>query len=396
MAACAVDAKEPEQAGREARTLTMAAFSDHRMTPCSWPPTSAATTWPAAVPRPGAGLGHAGPVHDPATATPSSSGAPVGPSAERTWGPPAGNPADPRYWQRVDEAYGRALEVERARDPHPWLLEQTVVTGVPRRALYGALGLRPGCRVLDAGTGFAPVAVELAGAFGCRVVGVDAELSPLGSAGAVVDDLVATGWLGRSPGPTGGAPASRALATVALAAGLVTVLPFAEATFDAVVARFLLQHLPDVPAAVAELVRVTRPGGVVCVIDADDGLSLRYPESPEPLRRLEEAYQRAQEQRGGDRAVGRKVAGLLDGAGVDVQHVLVLPQAAYGPLPAAGPGRQLLHDRLAAFADELVARGLLDAAAVDDGLQVLRSGDLPAATAVDMHLAVIGRRRPPG
>ena len=40
-------------------------------------------------------------------------------------------------------------------------------------------------------------------------------------------------------------------------------LPFAEATFDATVAGLVLNFVPDAARAVAEMARVTRPGGIV-------------------------------------------------------------------------------------------------------------------------------------
>ena len=328
------------------------------------------------------------PVHDPVSA-PAGFQAPVGvmPSPT-TWRPPAGNPGDPRFWRPVDNAYEDLLHRERSFDPHPWLLLQTLASGVPRRALYAALGLRPGWKVLDAGTGFAPVAVELAGAFGCRVVGVDSDPDQLGRAASAAQALRAVDWLRPSPSdPAGGS------ATVSLATGLVGALPFSDGTFDAVVARFLLQHLTDASGAVAELARVTRPNGVVCIIDVDDGLSLCHPEPPESVRRLEAAFEAAQHERGGDRTIGRKVAGMLDAAGVTVGHVLVLPQAVYGRTSAAHLTQRLLHARLAAAADELVGRGLVDEVTAAEGLRLLAEQDMPAATMVDMHLAAIGHRR---
>jgi 2-polyprenyl-6-hydroxyphenyl methylase/3-demethylubiquinone-9 3-methyltransferase len=107
----------------------------------------------------------------------------------------------------------------------------------PRVEFYlKELGDLDGKRVLDAGCGGGLVARELAAA-GAEVVGVDRSLGSLGVAR-------------RAAGPHFGA-----------AQGRLERLPFAAGSFDAVVAADVLEHLPDLPAAVAELSRVLAPGG---------------------------------------------------------------------------------------------------------------------------------------
>jgi demethylmenaquinone methyltransferase/2-methoxy-6-polyprenyl-1,4-benzoquinol methylase len=62
----------------------------------------------------------------------------------------------------------------------------------------------------------------------------------------------------RRPGPSG--------AAVSLVGGDAARLPFADATFDKVTISFGLRNVQDVPGALAEMLRVTKPGGdlVVC------------------------------------------------------------------------------------------------------------------------------------
>lgn len=56
-------------------------------------------------------------------------------------------------------------------------------------------------------------------------------------------------------------------------------LPFPDASFDAVLAATVLAHVPGAERALAEMVRVTRPGGRVGVFDFDgDGLLFTHPD----------------------------------------------------------------------------------------------------------------------
>ena len=99
-------------------------------------------------------------------------------------------------------------------------------------ALLDAAGVAAGTRTLDVGTGPGFVALAAA-ARGADVVGADQSTAMVELARAAgVDALVAS----------------------------VTRLPFPDASFDAVVGGFVLNHLPRPAAAVAELARVLRPG----------------------------------------------------------------------------------------------------------------------------------------
>jgi demethylmenaquinone methyltransferase/2-methoxy-6-polyprenyl-1,4-benzoquinol methylase len=52
-----------------------------------------------------------------------------------------------------------------------------------------------------------------------------------------------------------------------LAAGDALRLPFADSSFDGVVTGFALRNVTDIPAAFAEMARVTRPGGRVACLE---------------------------------------------------------------------------------------------------------------------------------
>ena len=109
-----------------------------------------------------------------------------------------------------------------------------------RKATLAALGAQPGETVLDLAAGTGTSAEPLADA-GVRVVACDLSLGML--------------EVGKRRRPD-----------LAFVAGDALHLPFADGSFDAVTMSFGLRNVSDVPGALAELLRVTRPGGrlVVC------------------------------------------------------------------------------------------------------------------------------------
>ncbi len=79
-------------------------------------------------------------------------------------------------------------------------------------------------------------------------------------------------------------------------------------------ARFLLQHTPSPQSIISEALRCTKPGGIFCAVDSDDGLIIHYPKNDAIELFLQEAYNK-QAARGGDRFIGRKLSSLFHQSG---------------------------------------------------------------------------------
>lgn len=282
-------------------------------------------------------------------------------------------------WDAVDGAYRSKLEA--ASDLRRWLLTQTLATATPRRALLAALGPGPGWRFLDVGCGFGASAVEMACMGPVSAVGVDTDGEVLTVASDVGAELTAAGVLAAG-------------SSISFVSGDAYHLPCRAGNVDAVTCRFVFQHLARPTQAAAELARVVRAGGVACLVDVDDGLSLSEPAPSEAFSRLAGALRDSQASGGGDRYVGRKLAGLLDQAGFEPANVVVLPQAGYRRSAPGDPARTLLVERFRVARDAIIACGALEPDEFDALLASFADEQPGAVCEIEGQVAVLARRRP--
>ncbi|HSC04554.1 MAG TPA: methyltransferase domain-containing protein [Solirubrobacteraceae bacterium] len=112
--------------------------------------------------------------------------------------------------------------------------------------------LAPGMRLLDVGCGPGTITLDLAARIAPGpTVGVDRDAGVLAEAQRALD--------------------SREISGVEFRTADAYALEFDDESFDVVHAHQLLQHLTDPVAAVVEMRRVVRPGGVLAVRDGDYG-----------------------------------------------------------------------------------------------------------------------------
>ena len=118
-------------------------------------------------------------------------------------------------------------------------------------ARFKHLGLSTGDRVLDLGCGEGRHVHGLYLLGGLDIVGVDLDEASLAKAAEGLETL---------PQPTAGRAGNATFET-----GDATALRYEDNSFDAVICSEVLEHLPDYDAALAEVRRVLKPDGKLCI-----------------------------------------------------------------------------------------------------------------------------------
>jgi len=201
----------------------------------------------------------------------------------------------------------------------------------------------PGARVLEAGCGTGAQTVILArNNPATQFLSIDRSAESLAHARAAVD--------------------REGLTNVRFAQADVFKLPYPDGDFDAVFVCFLLEHVADPPAALAELRRVLRPGGTITVIEGDHGSAYFHPDSA-LARQAIQCLVDLQREAHGDALIGRRLYPLLRAAGFP--EVRVTPCAVYAdasrPEMVEGFTRNTFTAMVAGVEDAALASGRMDA-----------------------------------
>ena len=203
--------------------------------------------------------------------------------------------------------------------------------------------LPPAARLLDVGCGPGTITVGLAAWLPeGEVVGVDAAEDVLAQARAEAT--------------------ARGTQNVRFEAADAYRLGFADGAFDVVHAHQVLQHLSDPVAALREMTRVCRPGGLVAARDSDYGGMIWYPHDDE-LAEWRSLYQRVARATGGEPDAGRHLLAWARAAGL-AEAVPSASAWCYAGAQDRPWWGSLWAERVtsSAFADRALEHGLASAA----------------------------------
>jgi ubiquinone/menaquinone biosynthesis C-methylase UbiE len=229
--------------------------------------------------------------------------------------------------------------------------------------------LQPGVRLLDCGCGPGNITLDLARSIAPgEVIGVDQDAGQIAMASAAAQDAK--------------------LSNARFRQANIYALPFADGEFDRAFSHALFEHLADPLAAMREIKRVLRPGGVAGLCAPDWRAFIVEPSSPDLVAAIE-LYKRIQRSGGGDPDIGGKLAAMMVAAGYS-EVKPIAHYECYAPLSIIG---NLVSHRLeiSPEADGSVAKQWVTAEALARYVQAVRDWQrMPHGLWAQAWVAAIG------
>jgi ubiquinone/menaquinone biosynthesis C-methylase UbiE len=238
--------------------------------------------------------------------------------------------------------------------------------------LLAEIGLQPGHAAADLGCGPSGILNLLARAVGPagHVTGVDADPAHVAAARQHL--------------------AADKLANVEVLTGDARHTGLPASAFDLVHTRTVLVTIPEPAEVVAEMVRLTRPGGWVASQEPDVGCALCYPPSLAWDRTLE-LFQASFVRTGADFRIGRRLTELFREAGLKDVRVTVHA----GSYPAGHTRRSVIPDLVRGLRPAILALGLADEAELSELDAAVRQHLADPRTLMMPHLMMSAWARKP-
>lgn len=232
---------------------------------------------------------------------------------------------------------------------HARLQRQAVEFEQMSRQHLERAGIQPGWRVIDVGCGPQGVLHVLADQVGPTgtVVGLERDPQLVAMARAFV--------------------AEQGFSNVEIIQGDARATGLPRGSFDLVHERLVLVNVPEPEQILAEMLALTRPGGVVAAWEADYVSWLCYPAHP-AWTRIMEAMQAVSLQDSQDCFIGRRLVGLMRAAGL----VEVKQEVSVDEWPVGHPRRMQPIWFMENIRQRAVARGLFSDVELTDLLATLR------------------------
>nr|WP_315501843.1 methyltransferase domain-containing protein [Actinomyces oris] len=240
-------------------------------------------------------------------------------------------------------------------------------------AAYLLAHLSAGMDLLDVGCGPASITADLAERVAPgRVVALDAASDALRAARATLSE--------------------RGLSEqVELTCGDVMALPFKDASFDVVHAHQVLQHLADPVSALAEMRRLTRPGGIVAARDAVYSAMTWFPE-PAGMEQWRSVYMATARANGGEPDAGSRLLSWARAAGFTDVTASASTWCYATPADRTWQSQTWAQRCLTSFGPRAVELGLADRADLEAMAQAWRQwGASEDAWFVVVHGEVLAR-----
>ncbi len=232
------------------------------------------------------------------------------------------------------------------------LLEYSVNLHGAWNNILDSFGVRDDDVVLDVGTGLGLIPFDIASKTTAKVVGCDISAEYITHSKHILEKMEDAKLL---------LDKTRLSFEVAD----ITSLPYSSNFFSKIIVREVFSYLADPYQAAQELSRVSKLGADILVEDIDDSLYITHPLPSPAFETLFDIVKTLQNDKGGDRTVGRKLSTYLSSVGFSIVDVEVITESSHLSSEQMWGEKEFIARQLIALKPQALERGIVTVSEFD-------------------------------